>query len=118
MTEHLRIERRDHVCVAHLTGDIDLANAGSLEQEILAAFEEGWMLGVVLDLSQVTFLDSAAIRLLFSLHTTLSGQGRSVAVVIPPDAPFRRVLEITAVPTMLATAPSVDEAVAMLQRRT
>ena len=53
------------MCVAHLTGDIDLANAGSLEQEILAAFEEGWMLGVVLDLSRVTFLDSAAIRLLF-----------------------------------------------------
>ena len=117
MEETLRIERLDHVSIARLVGEIDLANAGAIEDAIAATLDEDRTLGLVADLSGVTFLDSSALRMLFNLHAMLAERGRAFVVVVPEGAPFRRVLEITGVADAIATCSTVDVAVEMLERR-
>lgn len=114
MTDPVSIERLDHLCIAHLSGEIDLANADAIQRATLGAFEDERMLGLVVDLGAVTFLDSAGIRMLFGLHADVGARGRSMVVVVPHDATFRRVLAITGVPDVLATAATIDDAVEML----
>jgi anti-anti-sigma factor len=63
----------------------------------------------VVDLSECTFLDSAGMRVLLSATSRLTGEGRSLRVVTA-DARILRVLEITAVDTLIAVHPSVDSA--------
>ena len=117
MEENLRIERLDHVSIARLMGELDLANAGAIEGAIAANLDEDRTLGLVADLSGVTFLDSSALRMLFNLHAMLAERGRSLVLVVPEGAPFDRVLEITGVADAIATCSTVDVAVEMLERR-
>ena len=52
----------DDLLVASVTGEIDLSNAEELESRLCSA--AGRREGLVIDLTQVTFLDSAGVRLL------------------------------------------------------
>ena len=50
--------------------------------------------GLVIDLSQVTYLDSVGIELLFDLARRLRTHRQRLRLVVPVDAPMRRVLEL------------------------
>jgi anti-anti-sigma factor len=82
------IERTGDIIVAHISGEIDSANADEIGAELLT-------LGpgtVVVELSGVGFLGSAGLRVLFAL----AQRCLRLAVVAPPGAPFRRALEVAA----------------------
>jgi len=64
---------------------------------------------VVIDLSGCTFLDSAGMRVLLAGARGLSATGRSLRVVAS-DPRILRVLEITAVDTLIAVHPTVEDA--------
>ena len=53
--------------------------------------------GLILDLSEVTYLDSSGIHLLFDLGRRLAARRQALRLVVPPGAPMRRVLELCAV---------------------
>jgi len=83
MTPLARLEthEQDGVLVAVLTGEIDLSNAVALEERIAAAGDEA--VPLVVDLTAVTFLDSAGVRLLD--HLVAARQPRpAIRVVAPP----------------------------------
>jgi anti-anti-sigma factor len=83
MTELARLEvhQRDGVLVAVLTGELDLSNAAALEERIAAAANVE--VPLVVDLTAVTFLDSAGVRLLD--HLVAARQpGLAIRVVAPP----------------------------------
>jgi anti-sigma B factor antagonist len=83
MTELARLEthQQDGVLVAVLTGEVDLSNAAGLEERITTA--AGDDLPLVVDLTGVTFLDSAGVRLLD--HLVAARQpGLAFRVVAPP----------------------------------
>ena len=62
---HVTVEHHDgELVVIAVHGDIDLDNTRVLGEEILRALPST-AVGAVLDLSDVAYLDSAAIRLLF-----------------------------------------------------
>lgn len=104
-------EREGPVLVVRMRGDIDLENADRLLRETVErAFEDG-VLALVVDLSEVTFLDSAGIRTLFGLHTAMAERGRPVGVVVPHGAVIARVLTITGIPDLMVQAPTVDEVI-------
>lgn len=92
--------------VARVTGELDMATAPRLEEDIASL---GPVTRLVIDLSHCTFLDSAAVRLLTTIARDARRRGGSVAVVAT-DSGVLRVLEITAVDTMLAIHPTVDDA--------
>jgi anti-sigma B factor antagonist len=58
----LETEVQGTVLLAVLTGEIDVSNAAELEDRLAAAAAD--LAGLVVDLTGVTFLDSAGVRLL------------------------------------------------------
>jgi anti-sigma B factor antagonist len=64
MSDLARLDTEMHgsALLVVLTGEIDLSNAAELESQVVEA--AGELPGLVVDLTAVTFLDSAGVRLL------------------------------------------------------
>jgi anti-anti-sigma factor len=81
----LSIETRGPVVVARLRGEVDMSNAGQLRDELNMATRND-ALGLVLDLSEVEYLDSAGIHLIHRLRDSLHTHGQQLRLVIPADS--------------------------------
>src|ERR671936_629336 len=66
----LSTERLEKACIVRLGGEIDLYNAPAVREALLAACSEGPE-RVVVDLSEVEFLDSTALGALVEARTRL-----------------------------------------------
>lgn len=74
-------------------GEIDIANADEFGRE-LAKAAETTDAGLVLDLTAVTYLDSAGLGELFGLASRMAERGAAVAIVVPMESPLRRLFRI------------------------
>ena len=101
-------EDRDGIVVAAVEGEIDSSNAAELRLALSERLPSSSS-SLVLDLSDVTYLDSSGIHLLFDLGRRLAARRQSMRLVVPPQAPMRRVLELCAVD---AVAP-MDETLSL-----
>jgi len=80
--------------VVAMAGEIDLANADTGEERIVAGVpNEADRL--ILDLSAVTYLDSAGVRLILGVNERLHLRRQELRLVVPETAPIQRLLEIT-----------------------
>lgn len=78
-------------------GELDLATAPELEERVLAALRDGEQ-DVVLDLRELTFMDSTGVRTIVAAHQVSVESGRSLRVVRPPrDSAVSRVIEISGI---------------------
>jgi anti-anti-sigma factor len=109
----LTFEERTGVFVARLRGEIDMSNAEELSQAIGRTISNA-AAGMVLDLSEVTYLDSAGIRLVFELGKRLRQRGQGVSLVIADSTPIRRILQLTDVATMIPVCGSVEQGVSQV----
>ena len=102
----------DGAAVVVLEGELDLAAAPAL-RERLAQATAGAPRGVVLDMAEVSFVDSSALRELLRAHTGVRERGGTLvlAAVGPTVA---RLLELTRTTDVLALAPDVDQALTRL----
>lgn len=110
---HLDLTGED-VVVARLTGEIDLSNAA----EIGATLAEGVpnsALGLVVDLTATSYLDSSGVHLVFDLAERLRRRQQQLRVVVPAGAPVRRVLRIVRLDSAVPVVPTVDEAVEQIR---
>ena len=101
-----RAELPDGGAVLRVEGDLDMATAPTLEDELADA---GFAKRLVLDLSQCTFLDSSAVRVLVSSVRDSEAAGGSLALVVT-DPGILRVLEISGVDTMIPVHDNLDAA--------
>lgn len=101
----------DQVLVARLVGELDLATVGEAGPQVLAAAGND---SLVLDLAGLTFLDSAAVHLLFRLVKRFHDRGREVVFVVPAGSPASRVVEVIDLAAAAPVVPSSDEAVRLL----
>jgi anti-sigma B factor antagonist len=109
----LQIEERDGVALARVFGEVDVSNS-ELILERLAKAGMGARRGLVVDLSETQYLDSAWVWLVTRLARTLSAGGRGFLLAIPPTAPTRRMLDLLEMQQVVPLAPSVGDAVSML----
>jgi anti-sigma B factor antagonist len=84
---------RDEV-VVEASGELDLQSAGVLEREVTRLCAEGHD-HVVVDLSQVAFIDSTGLRVLIGLHRAAQREGRTVSLR-PGPRQVQRIFELTA----------------------
>jgi anti-anti-sigma factor len=77
----LTLETRDEIQVAHIVGEVDIANAATLQSEISDTVGNT-AFGLVVDLTDTDYFDSAGIRMLFELRKRLSGRRQSFRVII------------------------------------
>ncbi|HEV3362922.1 MAG TPA: STAS domain-containing protein [Acidimicrobiia bacterium] len=110
----IEVIRQDDVVVARLDGDIDLANTPIVSARVLEAVPND-VLGLVLDLSEVRYIDSVGIRMLFTFVRSLHASRQGMAIALPPDAPVRNLLKITNLDEVTVFRPSVDEAIIALR---
>jgi anti-sigma B factor antagonist len=78
--------------VVALAGEVDLRCAGRLGVALNAAVRGGTG-PVVVDLSELRFIDSSGLALLVNVARRLDHAGRGFAVVAPPGSP-RRAIEL------------------------
>jgi anti-anti-sigma factor len=90
-----RIESSEEqgVRVVAVTGELDISNVRALEDATFDLPNE--RLGVVLDLSATSYLDSATLGLLFRLSGDLRRRGQGLGVVCAQGSSARRVLDMT-----------------------
>jgi anti-anti-sigma factor len=82
---HLHAARRDDTCLVRLTGEFDLSNAWKVRDALLAAIRHEER-DIVVDLTDVTFMDAQLVRVL--VNARRAAARRDVAfVVVPPSEP-------------------------------
>lgn len=77
-------------------GDLDLAHCGDLRHAIFAV-EESPPPVLVVDLREVVHIDSTGLRVILDASTRADAAGRRVVVVVEPEGPVGKVLELTLV---------------------
>jgi anti-sigma B factor antagonist len=109
----LAIEDRGDVIVARLTGELDIAGAPSTGNQIEEAVPTSAR-GLVVDMSELEFIDSSGVAMLFGLVRRLSSRRQELRVVALAGRPVARVLEIVEFDRAAPVSVDVDSAVAEL----
>jgi anti-anti-sigma factor len=81
------------ICIS-IGGEIDLENATTVEQEISDAVSDGFT-AVSVDLTNLTYMDSVGIRILFDLASRLQESDIVLELISPRDSPARQLLDIS-----------------------
>ena len=112
MTDIAQLDTEVHgpALLAVITGEIDLSNAAELENRVVEA--AGGLVALVVDLTAVTFLDSAGVRLLDHLVAD-RGPDPQVRVVVSATGPVPFTLRLCGFRADLICG-SRDEALAAL----
>ena len=88
-----------------LSGDVDLANASTIEAELTAAIPNR-ATGVTLDLSDVTYLDSAGLQLVLGLTVKLRRLQIEIRIIAPEDTPARHAIDMAGMASIPDLEPS------------
>jgi anti-sigma B factor antagonist len=103
----LGVERQGDACVVRLGGELDLYNAPQVRKVLTDAASDS-AARVVVDLSEVEFLDSTALGVLIEARTHLPNQ--RAFLLAAPGLETRRALEISGLDRHFTVHASVSEA--------
>jgi anti-sigma B factor antagonist len=92
---------RERVTV-HVAGEIDLATADDLERPLVELLDSGFE-QVILDLREVTFMDSSGIRVLIGGHQHAERLGATLSIEVGAS-PIRQTLELSGAIDYLAVS--------------
>lgn len=87
-------------CTITVTGELDLASTPDL-RDALARAEGGAWAVIMLDLAQLTFIDSAGIRVLLEAAAFSRDHGDRLRIRPGHESQVARLLEVTAVQRLL-----------------
>jgi anti-sigma B factor antagonist len=109
------IEREDQTVVAVVTGEVDMSNAASVRQQIAEAVTPNDD-AVLVDLSDLEFIDSAGLHSLIELATVLDERRQQFLLCVPKESQIGRAIEIIGLPR--AVRVHADRAEALEAART
>jgi anti-anti-sigma factor len=101
------IERANGALVVRLRGEIDLSNAQELRHQL-----ENTLAGsprVLLDFSEIAYLDSQGLRLIKQLVDKVDGEGTRLQLVAPPGSFARQVLEMAQMSDYVEIRDTLDD---------
>jgi anti-anti-sigma factor len=100
------VSSRQHgaALVLAISGEVDISNIDRIAEVIYALPNTD--AGLLIDLTEVSYLDSSAVSLLHDLAMRLRNRTQQLIVVSPPATPPRRILDLTA---LYVNAPVADE---------
>jgi len=101
------IERNDGTTIVHLAGELDLYNAQTVREALIACCEETPS-RLVVDLSEVKFIDSTALGVLIEARTRMAN--RKGFLLAAPGLETRRALEISGLDKHFAIHETLDDA--------
>jgi anti-anti-sigma factor len=101
---------RKGVALLVFRGELDLAAAATMRQRVESVAGSG----LVIDLRDVTFVDSSALRELLHARETVVGSGARIVLAGAPVT-VRRLLELTGTADLFELAPTRASALARLR---
>ena len=113
----VRFEREDKTVVAIVTGEVDMSNAVSVRQRIAESVTPDDE-ALILDLSELAFIDSAGLHSVIQLGTVLDERRQQLRLCVPRDSPIGRAIEIIGLPRAVSVHPDRDEAMEAVRTST
>ena len=104
MTARVETHAEDGSMHIALSGEIDLANAAAVEDQIREAISHQPET-VSVDLTDLTYLDSAGIRILFTLASRLKPLQVMLELIVPLNSPTRRLIELSGFESLVSLRP-------------
>ncbi|MFY9423442.1 MAG: anti-sigma factor antagonist, partial [Bacillota bacterium] len=115
--ERMSVEsKQDREClVVRVSGELDLRTAGELKSEVDPVLERAPERPVVvLDLSDVSFMDSSGMGAILGRYRTVSQMGGKLVVCgLTPQ--LRKLFELTGLMRIIPVYASVDDAISSLR---
>jgi len=99
-----------HVSVVTLPAEIDVTNADTTREELLAVLNQGAAM-LVADMSKTVFCDSSGVSALVRVFRHATTSGAAIRLVVSTPA-VQRVLSITGVDRLVDVYPSVAASLA------
>lgn len=96
-------------------GEVDLTTAPHLRQPIMEAINNSARQSVIVDLSQVDFIDSAGLAVLVEARKQLAPKARVLHVLLTRGRQPERVLKLGRFDTIITLIYSLDELTASAQ---
>lgn len=100
----------EKAAVLSVRGEVDLATVGRLGEVLAPVLEQGSG-PVVLDLCEVSFMDSTGVHLLVDAHERLAPQSRRLAIACREDGQVHRLLALVGLLDLLTVHRSRRSAV-------
>jgi anti-sigma B factor antagonist len=112
MAEELSVTVRHErdVAIVEVAGDIDLTTVAELRERLFALADAGQPL--IIDLNQVTFIDSTGLGVLIGAARRVDGHGGTLHAVCSQPQP-RKLLWMTGVDRRIPLSATVDEALTL-----
>lgn len=107
----LQLSDEGRVVVARLSGELDLSNTATIGGALTEAVRND-ALALIIDLTDVEYLDSAGIHLVYELREKLRTRGQTLQLVIPAESPASDALRLAGVSGHVATTETVGAALA------
>jgi anti-anti-sigma factor len=106
------------VPIARVAGDVDLASAAEMREKLLAMAADN-INGLVVDLTEVAYLDSSGVKVLFHVARDLGRRDQTLLVTVPIGSPLRRVLKIAGLHEVAPICDDIEAAFKLIaQQRT
>jgi anti-anti-sigma factor len=103
------VEPHGGAVVVRLAGELDLYNADDVRRALAGAIDDG-AARIVIDMSEVDFVDSTALGVLIEARSKL---GKDALLLAAPRLETRRTLEVSGLDRHLPVHDSVDGALAV-----
>jgi anti-sigma B factor antagonist len=116
MLADVRFENADDLLIARIAGEVDMSNADEIGSA-LKQMMSNQAIGLVVDLSNVDYFDSAGIHLVYDLRESLRVRGQQLRLVVPDHSATRDALSLAGVLQALEVDPTVEQAIGMLNGR-
>jgi len=106
-TLRLSVEDVDNACVVIAKGEIDLATADQLVTAVEMLSDGGGP--IILDLTEVEFIDSSGVRALLRCEQAAAEAGRAFAL-LRPSGPVARILDLVDLRSRFIEVDGLDAA--------
>jgi anti-anti-sigma factor len=111
--EPFRLDPHGELLVGRLGGEIDISQVPVIRDRLYRALDNRDD-GLLIDLSEATYIDSAVVNLLFELADRLGTHQLRLTVVVPEGGLVDRVLAIVDIRSVVDVYRRYDEAIAAL----
>jgi anti-anti-sigma factor len=101
------------VRVMRVEGEVDISRAPVLREELRRSVANH-DIGLVVDLSETQYLDSAGVNVLFELAEEFAERQLALAIVVPEGGLVERVVTLVDLASVAGLHRSVDEATSAL----
>ncbi|MCL2215485.1 MAG: anti-sigma F factor antagonist [Defluviitaleaceae bacterium] len=109
----LQIDIQNRVLVANLSGEMDHHQTERMRAQIDAAFEKSSCRHILLNMAEITFMDSSGIGLIIGRYKNAEKRGGKLALAEMSD-PIARLFEISGLAKIVLKTVTVTDALLVL----